>query len=851
MAKITFNKEDEDSTSVQVSEKPAEPITKSPTLTLVEKALSSAEACARLRKEGYDESKHEALVRKSFSDLSSLGFKPVLLERASKSPGTVKDWQNQVREKEDFKGYSNIGILTGVMGDGVCDIDIDIPEMIDVLPQFLPPTPFRFGRFYGTGTQRIAHWLYRVTDSQGGSFNENGPPPALKGAKTPSVEVRTGDGGSQTMAPGSVIVDHKRGYIIDCVRWVGNTMTLPKGELPVTTEKELRLCVKVALASYYSVEHFKSGKFHEDMMYWCGFLMCAGVPNDLVEKSIKYIVRASGQTDEYDRLNAITTTQSHIDKSGSAAGIGYLRDSDRWSKKLCKWLSKLLKYGGEGELDERPAVRIISSHEPKWADLTIDAMAKTEKFYQMSGQTCVVTKNEGSAVIVPLDKSVNAASWLTREIRFTQSVIDKATGVMTDHDIKCPTSLALEIADPSTYKGTLPVLVGVSNTPLITPTGKIIQDTWGYDADLKLFFSSEFSVRNMYRDEAIPLLEDLLSDFPFVSPRYRASAMSAILTAGIRPVLDICPMYVITSSQYSDGKSVLSGLIAASAGVETSIGQLSRGGNDEEQEKQLSAILSRGRRVVTLDNHDGEFRSPSLTETLTSTNPEFRILGKNETRSVPNKTMFLLNGVNTSPALDLQTRSVFIRLARTTVDPSRKFKHMDIVGYTFGKRGDIISAGISLIKWAMEQPDGNWKPTHRFKTWDRMVRRTIMLTMNIDIAPPVSEDTDRTIDSTEESRYNFLEFALGLWHSGVRNKLSKSGNYFAASDIAQNIGPDSEEEAWVTILSKRPRNDLTTRCGYALNSVKELPFLDKSGETTWRLIGYSVNGKSAYRFEEI
>ena len=826
------------------------PATNVVALTVVGKELSSAEACARLRKEGYDEKKHESLIRKAYEDLVSAGFKPVLLSAAAKKP--VGDgWQDRTREKEDFKGYANIGIMTGVLGDGVCDIDIDIPEMIDVLPEFLPPTPFKFGRFYGTDKQRLAHWLYRVTDSKGGDFNESGPPPAIKTNKTPSVEIRTGEGGSQTMAPGSVIVDHKRGYIVDCVRWAGNTMTMPSGELPVTTEKELRECVKVALASYYSAEHFKSGKFHEDMMYWCGFLMCAGVSVSLVEKSIKYIVRVSGQKDEYDRLKAITTTQSHIDETGSAAGIGYLKNSERWPKKLCKWLSKLLKYGGEGELDERPFVRIINSHEPQWADLTIDAMCRTEKFYQMSGQTCVVTKNDNSAQIVPLDKGVNAASWLTREIRFTQTTMDKATGVMTESSIKCPTSLALEIADPSTYKGALPVLVGVSNTPLITPSGKIIQDAWGYDADLKIFFSSEFPVRNIYPDEAIPMLEEILSDFPFVSRRYKAAAVSAMLTAGIRPVLDICPMYVITSSQYSDGKSVLSGTIAASCGVEASMASLSRGGNDEEQEKQLSAILSRGRRVVTLDNHDGEFRSAALTETLTSTNPEFRILGKNETRSVPNKSMFLVNGVNTTPSLDLQTRSVFIRLARTTVDPYRKFKHADIVGYTLNKRGDIISAGISLIKWAMEQPDGDWKPTHRFKTWDYMVRRTIILTMNVDIAPPVSEDEDRTIDSSEESRYNFLEFALGLWNLGIRNKMSKTGQYFTSSDVAQHINVDSEEEAWVTLLSKHPRHDLSFRCGFALNAVKELPFLDKSGEKTWRLIGYSVKGRSAYRFEEI
>ena len=805
------------------------------------KALTSAQACIRLKDQGYDEQKHEDIIRSTYTQLVANGFRPVLLHKALKRP-VGDEWQKQpLPEIDKFVGYSNIGILTGEAGGDICDVDIDIDEMIDVLPEFLPDTPYKFGRFYGTGKQRIGHWLYKVTDSAGhikvGS-------PFSKG----SIEIRTN--GNQTMCPGSVFVDHEINYETDCVRWAGNTTQIPSGAITVTTREELYNCAKVGLASYHAADYFKPGTFHEDMMYWCGFLICAGVPDSLVEKSIKYIVRVSGQTDEHDRLNSIATTHAQIEKTGTAAGIGFLKKSEHWPDDVCRWLSQLLKYGGVELEDNRPSVRVVSSREPQWLDLTLTAMKQTEKFYQMAGQACIITKVEGKAHIVPIDKGINAASWLTREIRFTQSTMDKATGVITDQDIKCPTSLALEVADATTYKGDLPVLMGVSNTPLITRNGRVIEDSWNYDADLKLFFCSEFPVQPMYRDEALPILNEVLADFPFVSGRYKSSAISAILTAVCRPVLDICPLYVITSSQYSDGKSVLSGLIAASCGVEASMAALTRGGADEEQEKQLSAILSRGRRVVTLDNHDGEFKSAAITETLTSTNPEFRILGKNETRSVPNKTMFLLNGVNTTPALDLQTRSVFVRLARTSVDPNRKFKHPDVVGYALANRAKLVSASISLIKWAMEQEDGEWKPNHRFKVWDYMVRRTIQLACGVDVAPPVSEDEDRTVDSSEEARYNFLEFALLLWNTGLRSAKSATGTYFTAADLAGRIGVDSEEEAWVTTLSKRPRQDLTQRCGVSLNTVKDYPFQDKVG-ATWRVVGYSVKGRSAYKFEQI
>lgn len=808
------------------------------------KALSPKQAAARLQEEGYDQAKHQKLIRESYHQFIALGLRPVLLHTGTKAP-CGDEWQKRpIPHVTDFNGYHNIGIITGEPGNNICDVDIDDLEMVKVLPHFLPPTPFKFGRYYGEEKQVLAHWLYRVNDP---GKNIKVDRPTGKGA----VEVRTN--GGQTMAPTSTIIDHKRGYIVDSVRWAGGKTDVPKEPIPETTRDYLNLCVRVAMCSHFAIEYFKSGKYHDDMLYWCGFLIAAGVPDDLVEKSVLYIMDKTGQTDIDNRMDSLKTTRQRHSEGENVAGIGYLYNSDRWSKPLCKWLSQTMKVGGKDLEDPRPLVKIISSREPQWLDHTLTAMVQTQKFYQMSGQACIVTKVENKATIIPLDKSVNAASWLTREIRFTQSNMDKATGVITDQEIKCPTSLALEIADATTYKGDLPTLNGVSNTPIITPSGRVVEDAWGYDPELRLFFSSEFAVQPMFPDEALPILKDVLCDFPFIGGahgRYSASALSAILTAVIRPVLDICPLYVITSSQYSDGKSVLSGVIAASAGVEQSLGQLTRGGSDEEQEKQLSAILSRGRRVVTLDNHDGDFRSAALTEALTSMHPEFRILGKNETRSVPNKTMFLLNGVNTAPSLDLQTRSVFVRLARTNLDPDRRFKYMDVVGHTLANRARMVSATIALIKWAMEQGDGKWKPNHRFKTWDFMVRRTVQIALGVDIAPPPSEDEDRTIDSSEEARHSLLLHLLGLWNLGMRNDKGKLSEFFRTKDLSVRINLDSEEESWINTLSKRPKQDINVKVGYALNAVKDFPFSDENG-VVWRLASFARNGLSAYKMEKL
>ena len=808
------------------------------------KELTVSQRISRLKEVGYDETKHQALIRDAYADMVSKKLVPVVLEAGSKKP-IHNDWVNKpMPTVEQFNGYNNIGLRLGKTGNGLIDIDIDDLDLIPVMEFFLPPTPAQFGRYYGEGKQTLGHRLYRIeSDMKRQVIN--------KPTGGTAVEFRAS--GGQTMAPCSALWDIYLGDggSLDCVRWNGNKLYLSDMEIPIVDGDHLLLSMRVGAITWYVRDQFKEGSFHSDMLAWVGFLISAGVPDDIVEKSVLWLVLHTKQEGHKDRLAGIKDTREKFNEGFPVAGITYLEHTSNWERAFCRYLSNALKYVLKDSDDGRPSVKIIASKEPLWLENTLAAMFETKKFYQVNGQVCIITSVDNKAQMVVLDKGVTAASWLTREVRFTQASIDKATGILTEQDIKCPTSLAVELSEAATFKGKIPHINGISNIPLITPKGRIVEDAWGYDPELKIFFASEFSTHPMFPDEAMPILVDILCDFPFVSERYKAAALAAILTAIVRPALDICPMFVITSSQYSDGKSVLSGVIAACVGVEASLGQLTRGGSDEEQEKQLSAILSRGRRVVTLDNHDGEFRSAALTEALTSTNPEFRVLGKNETRSVPNKTMFLLNGVNTAPALDLQTRSVTIRLAQRQADSSdRKFKYSDVVGHALNNRSNIISAGIALIKWAMGQEDGDWKANHRFKTWDYMIRRTVMLITGLDIAPPTSEDADRPIDAAEEARSSFLELCLKYWVGGMRSEESKEGKYFRSSDMAHRLAPESEQEAWVNILSKRPKQDIIFRCGYALNNVKEYPFVGEDGNT-WRLTCYSVKGKSAYRFEQL
>lgn len=84
----------------------------------------------------------------------------------------------------------------------------------------------------------------------------------------------------------------------------------------------------------------------------------------------------------------------------------------------------------------------------------------------------------------------------------------------------------------------------------------------------------------------------------------------------------------------------------------------------------------------------------------------------------------------------------------------------------------------------------------------------------------------------------------------MRSKDSVRKVYFRSADLANLIPVDSEEEGWVNVLSKRPKQQLSYKCGYALNAVKEFPVKWEDG-SIWRLEGYTVASKSAYRVVQV
>ena len=130
------------------------------------------------------------------------GLSPIPLPFKSKAP-TIANWTALRVTKdnlaEHFNGQAqNIGVLLGTASGGICDVDLDWPEAVQ-LAQYLLPASWQFGR----GGQ-VRHVMIRAPGSRTTRFDA---PVSLASKEAGRRIIELLSDGTQCMAPGSVHPD--------------------------------------------------------------------------------------------------------------------------------------------------------------------------------------------------------------------------------------------------------------------------------------------------------------------------------------------------------------------------------------------------------------------------------------------------------------------------------------------------------------------------------------------------------------------------------------------------------------------------------------------------------------------
>ena len=175
------------------------------------------------------------------------------------------------------------------------------------------------------------------------------------------------------------------------------------------------------------------------------------------------------------------------------------------------------------------------------------------------------------------------------------------------------------------------ILEGVSDLPLLLPSGEIISEL-GYHSDSKLYITKEVDVGvlkgpydQMAAIGALARLKDVLCDFPFDTEASRSVVLSSVLTATCRNTFDgPAPLFVFDAPTPGSGKSLLADIVVL----------ITKGGpaprmtlsNDEEMQKVITATLMAGIQIALFDNISKRLGGSSLDAFLTAEEWQGRVL---------------------------------------------------------------------------------------------------------------------------------------------------------------------------------------------------------------------------------
>jgi hypothetical protein len=333
--------------------------------------------------------------------------------------------------------------------------------------------------------------------------------------------------------------------------------------------------------------------------------------------------------------------------------------------------------------------------------------------------------NEGDATVEVLDL-VRSKYEFARQVNWLSSV-RKGWGAPTN---PCP----IVIADAmSTPLPPLPVLNGVISIPVLTSTGRVLQEP-GYDAETGLFYiGSNFCKPviqlNASKQDALDarkwIEEEVLVDFPFEDDSSKAAAISLAILPFVRELISgQTPMYLLDKPAAGTGATMLTkALLMPFLGKEISVKPWTS--SEEERRKQITAHMMSGGGPFFFDNMSNYINSDVLAMALTADEWSDRVLQTSRMVNLKNRSIWAATGNNPNFHWQIARRIARIRLIPKTSDPTQRtgFKHPELLNWVRENRQTFVEKILTiLVAWTNAgQPSFSGKTLASYESWSRVL----------------------------------------------------------------------------------------------------------------------------------
>lgn len=284
-----------------------------------------------------------------------------------------------------------------------------------------------------------------------------------------------------------------------------------------------------------------------------------------------------------------------------------------------------------------------------------------------------------------------------------------------------------------------PPLIGIIGAPTLRADGTALTAP-GYDPATYLYLDSSLEFPPLPdaptradAQEAVSVLSDVLSDFPFAAQHDRSAALAALLTLVCRPTLGegCTPLFGITATTRASGKGLLCDVLALIATGRTAPKWAPMPSADEER-KSLFALALEGGTLACLDNCAEPLGSPALDSAITATSIEGRILGKSETHDVPWRLVLFATGNNLRYKGDMARRVIPIALDPKMEHPEERadFKRPHLLEYVRAHRPELVMAALTIVRAYVVagKPDMGVTPFGSFEAWSTVIRQALIWT---------------------------------------------------------------------------------------------------------------------------
>jgi hypothetical protein len=390
------------------------------------------------------------------------------------------------------------------------------------------------------------------------------------------------------------------------------------------------------------------------------------------------------------------------------------------------------------------------------------------------------------------------------------------------------------------YGARLPHLTGIVRSPTLRADGTLI-DLPGFDPATGLFLSFGDTVFPAIADlpsmddaaVALDRLNELLVEVNFVEGASRSVALSAILTALIRPSLPAAPMHAITATTFGTGKSYLADLVACIATGHTAA-PLASGATDDEFEKRLGAALMAGQQVISIDNVTRAVNGDLLNQVLTQERVSPRRLGKSENVEIRCTAMMLMNGNNLQIPADMTRRVLLCSLDARVERPELMHREHDPLALVRESRGKYVAAGLTILRGyiAAGRPVET-KPLGSFEAWSNLVRGALIW---IGEADPV--DSMAAVRAADPRRQEIVAI-MAQWNEYLGDARMTINEVISAAIVAPEF-----REALLAVAGERGAINgmrlgkwLGRNKGRILDGCSFESASQRKGVATWRLDG--------------